>query len=182
MGITEDPDPAMATMAKTLPFTTVDTDIPITVDTDIPITVDTDTIVIRTGAGNTPKVTRIVRQERQGWPLGQAADARGRPISGMSALRRLRPRVRSGVGPKITKARCRTRRKIKRIRLHGRSTRPMCALVRCGGCRRCLRRGPRPAGSYRRSRRGVQFPQQPWRQTVHQTRVYGRTCARADAR
>src|SRR5450631_1092645 len=95
MGITEDPDPAMATMAKTLPFTTVDTDIPITVDTDIPITVDTDTIVIRTGAGNTPKVTsEIVRQERQGWPLDQAADARGRPIS---ALRRLHRRVRFGV-------------------------------------------------------------------------------------
>src|SRR5450631_4594774 len=122
MGITEDPDPAMATMAKTLPFTTVDTDIPITVDTDIPITVDTDTIVIRTGAGNTPKVTRIVRQERQGWPSDQAADARGRPISGMSALRRLRPRVRrSGVGPKITKARCRTRRKIKRTSATGSS-------------------------------------------------------------
>ena len=110
MGITEDPDPAMATMAKTLPFTTVDTDIPITVDTDIPITVDTDTIVIRTGAGNTPKVTRIVRQERQGWPLDQAADARGRPIfSDVSSATALSMREIS-YGARITKARCRTRR------------------------------------------------------------------------
>src|SRR5450755_2632466 len=109
MDITEDPDPAMATTAETPPFTTVDTDIPTTVDTDIPITVDTDTIVLRTGVGKRLN-PRIVRQERQGWPLDQAADARGRPISAMSALRRLRPRVRrSGVGPKITKARCRTR-------------------------------------------------------------------------
>ena len=43
MGITEDPDPAMATTAETLPLTTV--------DTDIPTTVDTDTIVLRTGVG-----------------------------------------------------------------------------------------------------------------------------------
>src|SRR5713101_4762734 len=71
MGIT---DPAMATTAETPPCTTVDTDIPITVATDIPITVDTDTIVLRTGVGNASK-----RQERQGWPLDQAADARGRP-------------------------------------------------------------------------------------------------------
>src|SRR5450631_4585710 len=126
MGITEDPDPAMATMAKTLPFTTVDTDIPITVDTDIPITVDTDTIVIRTGAGNTPKVTRIVRQERQGWPLGQAADARDRPISAMSALRRLHRRVRFGV-VRITKARCSTPRKIKRSSPRSISAAPQCA-------------------------------------------------------
>ena len=55
-----------------------------------------------------------MRQERQGWPLDQAADARGRPISGMSALRRLRPRVRFGMGPKTTMARCRTQREIKR--------------------------------------------------------------------
>ena len=54
MGIT---DPAMATTAETPPFTTVDTDLLTTVDTDIPITVDTDTIVLRTGVGNTPKVT-----------------------------------------------------------------------------------------------------------------------------
>jgi hypothetical protein len=43
-----------------------------------------------------------VRQERQGWPPDQAADARGRPISGMSALRRLRrprrPDAASGAG------------------------------------------------------------------------------------
>src|SRR5713101_3175555 len=54
MGIT---DPAIATTAETPPCTTVDTDLPTTVDTDIPITVDTDTIVLRTGVGNTPKVT-----------------------------------------------------------------------------------------------------------------------------
>jgi hypothetical protein len=47
----------MATTAETPPFTKVDKDIPTMVDTDIPITVDTDTILIRTGAGNTPKVT-----------------------------------------------------------------------------------------------------------------------------
>src|SRR5450432_4062489 len=64
MGITEDPDPAMATTAETPPFTTVDTDIPTTVDTDIPITVDTDTIVLRTGVGKRLN-PRIVRQERQ---------------------------------------------------------------------------------------------------------------------
>jgi hypothetical protein len=41
----------------------------------------------------------------------------------MSALRRLRPRVRSGVGPKSTKARCRIRRKIKRTSVTGSSVR-----------------------------------------------------------
>ena len=51
MGITEDPDPAMATTAATAPLTTAATDPLTTVDTDIPITVDTDTIVLRTGVG-----------------------------------------------------------------------------------------------------------------------------------
>src|SRR5450631_1845884 len=111
MDITEDPDPAMATTAETPPFTTVDTDIPTTVDTDIPITVDTDTILIRTGAGSTPKVTpdRASRTSR---------------LATGSSRRCARPtdfrNVSSAAATSATKARCRIRRRIKLNRLRGR--------------------------------------------------------------
>src|SRR3984893_11172883 len=104
MGIT---DPAMATTAETPPFTTVDTDIPTTVDTDlpttvdtdIPITVDTDTILIRTGAGNTPKVTRDRASRTSRLATGSSRRcARPTDFSNVSS-RRLHRHVRSGVDP-----------------------------------------------------------------------------------
>ena len=110
MGITN-PNPAMATTADPPPFTTVDTDIPV------------DTIALGTGVGSTPKVTEDRASRTSRLATGSSRRWRGRPISLMSALRRLRPRVRSGVGPRSTKARCRIRRKIKRTSVTGSSVR-----------------------------------------------------------